>query len=76
MKKYYRIMLGRRSAHVELCRKESFIGADFSMQFSFEGNLPENWRDFNKHYIPKLIKRFLIFKKRKMHFCLPIEFFE
>lgn len=55
MKKYYRIMLGSRSAHAELCRKKSFIGADFSMQFSFEGNLPENWRDFNKHYIPKYL---------------------
>ena len=55
MKKYYRIMLGRRSVHAELCRKESFIGADFAMKFSFEGNLPENWRDFNKHYIPKYL---------------------
>ncbi len=48
-------MLGRRSVHADVCKRESFIGADFSMQFSFEGNLPENWRDFNKHYIPKYL---------------------
>ena len=55
MKKYYWIMLGRRSVHADVCKKESFNGADFAMKFSFEGNLPENWRDFNKHYIPKYL---------------------
>ena len=55
MKKYYRIMLGRGSVHADVCKRESFIGADFSIQFSFEGNLLENWRDFNKHYIPKYL---------------------
>ena len=55
MKKYYRIMLGRRSVNADVCKKESFNGADFAMKFSFEGNLPENWRDFNKHYIPKYL---------------------
>ena len=48
-------MLGDRSVHADVNKKESFIGADFSMKFSFEGNLPENWRDFNNHYIPKYL---------------------
>ena len=48
-------MLGRRSTHADVCKRESFIGVDFLIQFRLEGNLPENWRDFNKYYIPKYL---------------------
>jgi restriction system protein len=45
-------MLGRGSKHANECHKGSFIGANFDMNFSFEKFLPDNWREFNKKYIP------------------------
>jgi restriction system protein len=56
MKSYYRIMLGRGSKHANECHKENFIGADFDMDFSFENFLPDNWREFNKKYIPVFLE--------------------
>lgn len=49
-------MLGRASKHANECHKENFIGADFDMDFSFEKFLPENWREFNKKYIPVFLE--------------------
>jgi restriction system protein len=52
MRNYYRIMLGAKSAHAEECFKGNFIGADFTIKEDLSKNLPDNWRDFNKHFIP------------------------
>lgn len=52
MKNYFRIMLGRGSKHAKVCYEGDFIGADYGMHFTFENNLPDNWREFNKKYIP------------------------
>lgn len=49
-------MLGRGSKHANECHKENFIGADFDMDFSFENFLPDNWREFNKKYIPVFLE--------------------
>lgn len=49
-------MLGRGSKHANECHKENFIGADFDMDFSFEKFLPDNWREFNKKYIPVFLE--------------------
>ncbi|GAB6097960.1 hypothetical protein JCM14469_42140 [Desulfatiferula olefinivorans] len=49
---YYRIMLGRKSAYAKECFDGSFIGGDWGMDFDLNGKLPENWRDFNKEFIP------------------------
>lgn len=56
-KSYYRIMLGRKSIHAEACYQGQFIGADYSgADYSIDedltGKLPENWREFNKAFIP------------------------
>ena len=56
MKQYKRIMLGIKSAHAEQCYKEGFIGADFDIKQDFSNDLPENWRDFNKKFIPKWLE--------------------
>ena len=56
MKNYFRIMLGRGSKHADVCYKGNFIGADFGMHFSFEDYLPDNWREFNKKYIPVFLE--------------------
>ena len=52
MKKYYRVMFGRKSSHAEECLKGGFIGAGFDMNQDLTGKLPESWRDFNKEFIP------------------------
>ena len=52
MKKYIRVMLGRGSVYAKKCREESFIGADFEVKVDLSDSLYENWRDFNKKFIP------------------------
>jgi restriction system protein len=52
MTDYYRIMLGKKSVHVDECVQGGFIGADFDIREDLTNQLPENWRDFNKKYIP------------------------
>jgi restriction system protein len=52
MRNYYRIMLGAKSVHADMCFKGNFIGADFTIKEDLSENLPDNWRDFNKHFIP------------------------
>lgn len=54
---YYRIMLGRKSTHAKECFEGSFIGGDWGMDFDLSGKLPENWRDFNKEFIPAFLER-------------------
>lgn len=52
MKNYYRVMLGRRSAHAEACFRVGFIGADYGIEQDLSGRLPDEWREFNKAFIP------------------------
>jgi restriction system protein len=54
---YYRIMLGRKSIHAKECFDGAFIGGDWGMDFDLNGKLPENWRDFNKEFIPAFLER-------------------
>src|SRR5260221_8456152 len=51
MKSYYRIMLGKKSAHAQECYAENYIAA-FGIDQDLTGNLPEEWRTFNKQFIP------------------------
>lgn len=53
---YYRIMLGRKSAYAKECFDGYFIGGDWGMDFDLSGKLPENWRDFNKAFIPVFLE--------------------
>lgn len=52
MKNYYRVMLGRKSMHAPECFAGNFIGADFDIDQDLSGKLPEEWRAFNKQFIP------------------------
>jgi restriction system protein len=56
MKKYVRLMLGAKSAHIDECLKGNFIGADFDLNQDLSKHLYENWRDFNKKFIPVWIE--------------------
>lgn len=52
MKKYNRVMLGRKSKHAEECYEGGFIGTDFGLTTDLSGKLGDNWRSFNKEFIP------------------------
>lgn len=52
MKNYYRLMLGRGSVHADACFAGNFIGTDFEIDQDLTGKLPEDWRTFNKEFIP------------------------
>lgn len=52
MKSYYRVMLGRKSVHAAECFAGSFIGADYGIDQDLSGRLPDEWREFNKAFIP------------------------
>jgi len=56
MKNYYRIMLGKKSVYADECHKGNFIGADFDIKLDLTRKLPDNWRHFNKEFIPVLLK--------------------
>src|SRR5437868_3341581 len=55
MRNYYRVMLGRRSAYASECFDGSFIGTDFSIHEDLSRQLPEEWRAFNKQFIPIIL---------------------
>jgi restriction system protein len=52
MKNYYRVMLGKKSIHAQECVGGNFIGADFGIHQDLTTKLPEEWRIFNREFIP------------------------
>lgn len=56
MKSYYRIMLGRKSVFAEECLTNGYIGVSFGIEEDLTNKLPEEWRPFNREYIPLYIK--------------------
>ncbi len=52
MKKYNRVMLGQGSKFAKMCREEGYIGAEFDIFIDLSNDLYDNWRDFNKKFIP------------------------
>ena len=56
MKKYNRIMLGRGGVYADECRRDGYIGVNFLSNHDLSGHLPENWKDFNKEFIPVFLK--------------------
>lgn len=51
-------MLGRKSIHAEEAYKGNFIGADFGLDIDLTDKLNDNWRDFNKEFIPVYLKTY------------------
>ncbi len=45
-------MLGKKSIHAEECHKGNFIGAGWFPDIDLSDKLPEDWREFNKKFIP------------------------
>ena len=52
MTSYYRVMLGAGSMFAKQCFAGGFIGADFEIAQDLSRDLPDEWKDFNKKYIP------------------------
>jgi len=52
MKAYNRVMAGSRSVFAAQCFNEGFIGIDYEIPHDLTGRLPENWRDFNREFVP------------------------
>jgi restriction system protein len=52
MTRFFRVMLGRGSAHASECFACGFIGTDFGIEQDLSADLPEQWREFNEKFIP------------------------
>jgi restriction system protein len=52
MRNYFRLMLGRKSIHAAECFAGGFIGTDFGIAVDLTDELPDEWRAFNKKFIP------------------------
>ncbi len=52
MRSYYRVMLGKKSSHAELCLNDGFIGADFGVAQNLTESLKLDWKDFGKNVAP------------------------
>lgn len=53
MKRYFRIMLGAKSVHATDCKNGNFIGADYGINQDLSKKLPDEWREFNRAFIPE-----------------------
>lgn len=51
-------MLGKKSIHADECLQGSFIGADFDIDIDLTNDLTDNWKEFNKKFIPVYLKNF------------------
>ncbi len=52
MKNYFRVMLGKGSKYAAECFSGNFIGTDFGIAQDLTNKLSEEWREFNKEFIP------------------------
>jgi len=57
MKSYNRVMAGKGSTFAARCFDEGFIGIDYGFDLDLSSRLPENWRDFNREFIPIYLER-------------------
>lgn len=52
MKSYYRIMMGKGSSHAQEGLAGNYIGTGFNINQDLSHKLPDEWRAFNKEFIP------------------------
>lgn len=55
MNSYYRVMLGQKSIYADECYAGGFIGAHYDIDQDLTNQLPDEWRHFNKAFIPKYL---------------------
>lgn len=54
---FYRIILGQQHSFANECFENNFVGVDYSMNINLENDLPDNWREFNKRFIPTYLEK-------------------
>ncbi|CAG1013061.1 hypothetical protein ANAEL_04588 [Anaerolineales bacterium] len=52
MKGYYRLMLGKGGERLRECIDGNFVGVGFNIHQDLTPKLPDEWRDFNREFIP------------------------
>jgi restriction system protein len=57
MKNYYRVYLGSGHVHTPECLEKGFIGVDYDIPEDLTHKLPDEWRDFNRAYVPIMRQR-------------------
>ncbi len=57
MRNYYRVMLGRKSIYAEEAYKGNYIGINWLPDIDLTNKFPDNWREFNKKYIPIYLEK-------------------
>lgn len=55
MKRFFRVMAGPGSVFAADARDQGFIGTDWFAQTNLADRLPDNWRAFNKEFIPQYL---------------------
>lgn len=50
-------MPGRKSKYFNECIESNFIGADYSFDIDLTNQLVDNWKDFNKKFIPYFLDK-------------------
>lgn len=56
-KSYYRIMLGKGSMHADECHRDGWFGGFWDFDMDLTDRLPDDWRVFNKEFIPIYIEK-------------------
>jgi restriction system protein len=56
MKKYYKIMLGKKSSLAKECLEGNCIGAEYGIFFDLKDYLLDDWRECNRRLIPKYLE--------------------
>lgn len=57
MKNYYRIMLGQKSIYAKEAYSGNYIGAGWLPDINLSGEFSDNWREFNKKFIPIYLEK-------------------
>ena len=55
-KLFFRVMAGKKSVYFQDCFEGNYIGVNFGIKEDLTNNLPDNWKEFNKNYIPKYLE--------------------
>lgn len=56
MKNYYKVRLGSAGEHSEECYAGNFIGVDFDVAQDLSHELPDEWKKFNRKFVPVFMK--------------------
>lgn len=50
-------MLGPKSVYIKECQQGNFVGVNFDIGQDLTKKLPDNWREFNREFIPVWVEK-------------------